>query len=115
MHVAASSQQGPVAVFNSLFGSASLPTSLREGMADYNLVKCYVERICEDSAGVSTTTAPGAWECADEMCLGDPYAPVCADGVEYPNECWARCFGVLSFHLGKLQPYPRALGGARGQ
>ena len=29
-------------VFNALFGAASLPTSLREGMADYNLVKCYV-------------------------------------------------------------------------
>ena len=29
-------------VFNALFGAASLPASLREGMADYNLVKCYV-------------------------------------------------------------------------
>ena len=29
-------------MFNTLFGSASLPVSLREGMADYNMVKCYV-------------------------------------------------------------------------
>ena len=35
-------RRGPVGVFNALFGAASLPTSLREGMADYNLVKCYV-------------------------------------------------------------------------
>jgi len=42
LHVAASSQPGPVGVFNALFGAASLPASLRDGMADYNLVKCYV-------------------------------------------------------------------------
>ena len=35
-------RRGPVGVFNALFGAASLPASLREGMADYNLVKCYV-------------------------------------------------------------------------
>ena len=35
-------RRGPVGVFNALFGAARLPTSLREGMADYNLVKCYV-------------------------------------------------------------------------
>ena len=42
LHVAASSQQGPVTVFNQLFTSANMPASLKEGMADYNLIKAYV-------------------------------------------------------------------------
>lgn len=41
----------------------------------------------------TTATALSPWDCIRRDCVQTPADPVCADGIQYMNDCWARCFG----------------------
>eukprot|EP00038_Savillea_parva_P002684 m.116461 g.116461 ORF g.116461 m.116461 type:complete len:1324 (+) comp10922_c1_seq1:228-4199(+) len=45
----------------------------------------------------TTTEAVSLWECIHNSCIQQPVVPVCANGVQFMNDCWARCFGVNQF------------------
>lgn len=59
----------------------------------------YEDTTAQDSTASPETTTSGQslWECIASNCVNEPVRPVCANGVQFMNDCWANCFGVIDF------------------